>query len=140
MSENNTTHGVNSPACPPGPRIEDGPSSETPPFAPETFIARGSGDFEIVLPRTLIDEATGKLIDITGTPDFHDAMELVWFKADPENGPAVRELVSMLLTLYRCSRDGNVRPPVDLEALYAEKYREMASGNCHSPGMGAQGE
>ncbi len=140
MPKDNMDHNVNLPASPPGPCIENGPDHGAPPVSPEAFIARGSGVFELVLPRTLIDEAAGKLMDITGTPDFHDAMELVWFKADPENDPGVREMVSMLLTLYRCSRDGNVRPPVDLEALYAEKYRGMASGNRHSPGMGAPGE
>lgn len=92
---------------------------------PETFVARQAENFEIVLPRSKIEEAIKKLAEVTNAPGYHDAMELVWFKFDPNKDADIRSLVSMLLTLYRCTLDGNVRPPLDLEELYARTYEEM---------------
>lgn len=139
MSKSKTAPDGNAPSVSPGSSGEGGTSAERPPAVPETFVARGSGDFEIVLPRVIIEEALGKLMETTGAPEFHDAMELVWFKSDPERNPGVRELVSMLLTLYRCSLDGNVKPPVNLEELYAEKYRGTVLEGRRAPGNMAPG-
>ncbi|MDD3845065.1 MAG: hypothetical protein PHC90_01750 [Syntrophorhabdaceae bacterium] len=91
----------------------------------ETFVARRSEDFEIVLPRSMIQKALKQLAASTNAPAFQDAMELVWFKFDPNVDAGTRDCVSMLLTLYRCTLDGNVRPPLDLEDLYERTYNTM---------------
>ncbi|MBP7528352.1 MAG: hypothetical protein KA801_10520 [Syntrophorhabdaceae bacterium] len=91
----------------------------------QTFVARQSENFEIVLPRAKIEEAVRRLAEATSAPRFHDAMELVWFKFDPNGDNELRASVSMLLTLYRCTLDGNVRPPLDLEELYARTYNKV---------------
>jgi len=91
----------------------------------QTFVARQSENFDIVLPRAKIEEAVRRLAEATSAPRFHDAMELVWFKFDSNGGNKLRASASMLLTLYRCTLDGNVRPPLDLEELYARTYNRM---------------
>ncbi len=127
MSEKKMTGDANALIGPSGLFDGNKPSFETSPAAPEMFVAKGSKDLEIVLPRAVIEGAVRKLIEVTGARDYHDAMELVWFKSDPKSDPGTRESVSMLLTLYRSARDGNVRPPISLEDLYAEKYNEIVS-------------
>jgi len=75
-----------------------------------------------------------KLAEATNAPSYHDAMELVWFKFDPNGDSDMRACVSMLLTLYRCTLDGNVRPPLSLEELYARTYNEMDVEQGNFPG------
>lgn len=101
---------------------------------PETFVARQCEDFEIVLPRSKIEEAMKKLAEATNAPGYHDAMELIWFKFDPNGDADMRARVSMLLTLYRCALDGNVRPSLDLEELYTRTYKQMDVEQGNSPG------
>jgi len=100
---------------------------------PETFVARKSEDFEIFLTRSMIEKAAGQLARATNTPGFHDAMELVWFKFDHNVNKEMRDCVSMLLTLYRCALDGNVRPPLDLEEIYERTYKEMEAEYGNRP-------
>ncbi len=92
---------------------------------PETFVARRSEQFEVVLPLQVIEKALEQLARATNAQGFQDAMELVWFKFDPGADKGMRDCVSMLLTLYRCALDGNVRPPLDLEDLYERTHHEM---------------
>ncbi|MHB8109898.1 MAG: hypothetical protein ACYDHW_07685 [Syntrophorhabdaceae bacterium] len=96
---------------------------------PETFVARHSENFEIVIPRKQIEDAIRKLAETTNVPDFRDAMELAWFKFDPNIDTAMRDMMSMLLTLDRCAMDGNVKPPLNLEKLYNRMYQEMKYDN-----------
>lgn len=95
----------------------------------DNFVARQSDNFEIVLPRTKIEEALKKLAEMTSAPAFQDAMELVWFKFDPNTDADMKNCISMLLTLHRCILDGNVKPPLSLEELYTNIYQDMEYGN-----------
>lgn len=94
---------------------------------PDAFVARRSEGFEIVLPRAAIERAARRLAEATNAACFHDAMELAWFRFDPGADREMLDCVSMLLTLYRSSLDGNVRPSLDLEELYGRAYSEMAT-------------
>ena len=98
----------------------------------ENFVARQSDNFEIVLPRTRIEDALKKLAETTMAPVFRDAMELIWFKFDPNQDSDMKNDVSMLLTLHRCILDGNVKPPLSLEELYTEIYQDMEYENYPS--------
>ncbi|HOD76061.1 MAG TPA: hypothetical protein PKJ17_08540 [Syntrophorhabdaceae bacterium] len=91
----------------------------------EAFIARRSEGFEIVLPRTAIERAARRLAETTNAAGFHDAMELAWFRFDPNVDREMLDCVSMLLTLYRCSLDGNIRPALNLEEVYEHAFNEM---------------
>ena len=95
----------------------------------ENFVARQPDNFEVVLPRTQIEDALKKLAETTRAPVFRDAMELVWFKFDPNTDANTKNCVSMLLTLYRCILDGNVKPPLSLEELYSDIYQNMEYEN-----------
>ncbi len=91
---------------------------------PDAFVARRSEGFEIVLPRRTIERAARRLAEATNAASFHDAMELSWFRFDPKTNKEMVDCVSMLLTLYRCSLDGNVRPALNLEELYGRAFNK----------------
>lgn len=95
----------------------------------ENFVARNSENFEIVIPRKKIEDAIRTLAETAIAPDFRDAMELIWFKIDPNSDTAMRETASMLLTLDRCAMDGNVKPPINLAKLYSVIYQELRYNN-----------
>ena len=59
----------------------------------------------------------------SGTPNFQDAMEVVWFYFDPKKDTRMFDRMSLLVTLIRGSLDGNVKPPLDLAALYQDRYQ-----------------
>jgi len=61
----------------------------------------------------------------SGTPNFQDAMELVWFSFDPKKDTGMFDQMSLLTTLIRATLDGNIKPPIDLPALYQERYRAV---------------
>jgi hypothetical protein len=46
------------------------------------------------------------------------------------------DCVSILLTLYRCALDGNIRPPLDLEELYGHTFSEMEAAHRNLPNGG----
>jgi hypothetical protein len=100
---------------------------------PETFVAARPEEFEVILPRSTIERALKQLADATCAPSFQDAMELVWFKFDPNSNRTMRECVSMLLTLYRHALDGNVKPHLDLEEFYERMYIGMTTGCDDTP-------
>lgn len=100
---------------------------------PDAFVARRSEGFEIVLPRVAIERATRQLAEVTNAAGFHDALELAWFRLDPGTGREMLDCVSMLLTLYRCSLDGNVRPALDLEEFYEHAFNEIQAEHGNLP-------
>jgi hypothetical protein len=103
---------------------------------PDAFVARRSEGFEIVLPRAAVERAARRLAAATNAAGFHDAMELAWFRFDPNVDREMLDCVSMLLTLYRCSLDGNVRPALDLEELYEHAFNEIEAEHGNLPDEG----
>jgi len=67
--------------------------------------------------------ALDSLASLSKTPDFNDAMEVVWFAFNPKKDKEAFDAMSLLTTLFRGSLDGNVKPPIDLPALYQERFR-----------------
>lgn len=70
-----------------------------------------------------ITDALDSLATLSKTPDFNDAMEVVWFAFDPKKDKEAFNRMSLLITLFRGSLDGNVKPPIDLPGMYQERYR-----------------
>ncbi len=70
-----------------------------------------------------ITKALDSLASLSKTPDFNDALEVVWFTFNPKKDKEIFDAMSLLTTLFRGSLDGNVKPPIDLPAMYQERYR-----------------
>jgi hypothetical protein len=70
-----------------------------------------------------ITDALDALASLSKTPDFTDAMEVVWFTFNPKKDKEPFDAMSQLTTLVRGSLDGNVKPPIDLPGMYRERYR-----------------
>jgi len=68
-------------------------------------------------------QALDSLASLSKTPDFNDAMEVVWFAFNPKKDKETFDAMSLLTTLFRGSLDGNVKPPIDLPAMYQERYQ-----------------
>ena len=61
--------------------------------------------------------AMKKLHELTNADRLHQAFNLIWYK---KMDIATAEQMGMITTLYRCSLDGTVKPPVDLSEFYRE--------------------
>jgi len=72
-----------------------------------------------------IEKSLDSLASLSKTPDFNDAMEVVWFTFNPKKDKETFEAMSLLTTLFRGSLDGNVKPPIDLPAMYQERYQAV---------------
>jgi hypothetical protein len=72
---------------------------------------------KISIPVRKIKDALIFLKKQTKVSSFSDAMTLIYFKnlSREEN-----ESVSMLITLWRAWKDGEIEPTIDLESMYAE--------------------
>jgi hypothetical protein len=71
-----------------------------------------------------ITDALDSLATLSKTPDFNDAMEVVWFAFDPKEGKGGSSTACPCLSrFFRGSLDGNVKPPIDLPGMYQERYR-----------------
>lgn len=75
------------------------------------------------IPTPCIEKSLDSLATLSKTPDFNDAMEVVWFTFNPKKDKEIFDAMSLLTTLFRGSLDGNVKPPIDLPAMYQERYR-----------------
>ncbi len=64
-----------------------------------------------------LTRAMKKLHELTNADKLHQAFNLVWYK---KMDIATAEQMGMITTLYRCAKDGSVRPPVDLDDYYRE--------------------
>jgi len=73
-----------------------------------------------------ITDALDSLATLSKTPDFNDAMEVVWFTFNPKKDKETFDAMSQLTTLVRGNLDGNVNPPIDLPAMYRERYQAQA--------------
>ncbi|MBE0427622.1 MAG: hypothetical protein IBX72_13380 [Nitrospirae bacterium] len=71
---------------------------------------------KISIPVRKIKDALIFLKKQTKVSSFSDAMTLIYFKnlSREEN-----ESVSMLITLWRAWKDGEIEPTIDLESMYA---------------------
>ncbi len=52
-------------------------------------------------------------------------METVWFAFNPKKDRETFDRMSLLVTLCRGNLDGNVQPPLDLPAMYRERYQAV---------------
>lgn len=77
------------------------------------------------IPTPCINKSLDSLASLSKTPDFNDAMEVVWFAFDPKKDKEAFDRMSLLTTLFRGSLDGNVKPPIDLPAMYQERYQAV---------------
>lgn len=77
------------------------------------------------IPRPCINKSLDSLASLSKTPDFNDAMEVVWFAFSPKKDRETFDRMSLLITLCRGNLDGNVNPPLDLPAMYRERYQAM---------------
>jgi len=87
-----------------------------------------------------VEKALDSLARASNTSDFHDAMELVWFSFDPRKGGEMFDQMSLLTTITRATFDGNIRPPIDLPAIYQERYEALnqkQDNGVQQQGMGA---
>lgn len=75
------------------------------------------------IPRESILTSLDALARASNTSNFQDAMELVWFSFDPRKGGEMFDQMSLLITAVRNNLDGNIRPPLDLAAMYRDIYR-----------------
>jgi hypothetical protein len=69
--------------------------------------------------RQELTDAMQTLHKLTNADKFSTAVNLVWYKIDPKDRQT-NEQMSMITTLYRCTLDGTVKPPVDLDEYYRE--------------------
>jgi len=72
-----------------------------------------------------IEKALDSLARVSDTSNFKDAMELVWFSFDPKKDSEMFGQMSLLTTLIRATLDGNIKPPIDLPALYQERCEAL---------------
>lgn len=72
---------------------------------------------KISIPVKKIKDALIFLKKQTKVSSFSDAMTLIYFK---ELSREESESISMLITLWRAWKDGEIEPPIDLENMYAE--------------------
>ena len=77
------------------------------------------------VPTPCISKSLDSLASLSKTPDFNDAMEIVWFAFNPKKDKETFDRMSLLTTLTRGSLDGNVKSPLDLPAMYRERYQAM---------------
>lgn len=75
------------------------------------------------IPREDLAASLDSLAKTSNTPNFQDAMEVVWFYFDPKKDTRMFDQMSLLVTLARATMDGNVKPPLDLPALYQDRYQ-----------------
>lgn len=73
------------------------------------------------IPRETLVRSLDALARVSDTSNFKDAMELVWFSFDPKKDSEMFGQMSLLTTLIRATLDGNIKPPIDLPALYQER-------------------
>lgn len=105
-----------------------------------TQITVGAGLTAVLVPTSELYNSLITLHMLTGAKTFSDAVEVVWFKFDPRKDRQARERCSLLTTVWRAARDGNVKPPFDLEEEYeklvqaAEAHREPDHGAGLAPG------
>ncbi|NLT25032.1 MAG: hypothetical protein GXX82_18515 [Syntrophorhabdus sp.] len=79
------------------------------------------------IPREELSRALDSLASLSKTPDFNDAMEVVWFAFNPKKDKETFDRMSLLTTLFRGSLDGNVKPPIDLPGMYQERYQRRTA-------------
>jgi hypothetical protein len=77
--------------------------------------------------RQELTEAMQTLHKLTNADKFSTAVNLVWYKFDPKDRQT-NEQMSMITTLYRCTLDGTVKPPVDLDEYY-EQVNGLSNNN-----------
>jgi hypothetical protein len=70
--------------------------------------------------RQELTDAMETLHKLTNADKFSNAVNLVWYKFDPNKDKRIADMASMITTLYRCALDGTVKPPVDLNEFYRE--------------------
>ncbi|MDA8338677.1 MAG: hypothetical protein M0Z70_05190 [Nitrospiraceae bacterium] len=71
----------------------------------------------LTISRAELTRAMQKLHQLTGQDRLHNAFNLIWYK---KMDIATAETMGMITTLYRCAKDGTVKPPVDLDEFYRE--------------------
>lgn len=119
--------------------INKGDKKQDPQLPDSTDNTDGTGQLKgSVVVRSLKIEISGESIEksidslaaSTGAPDFNDAMELVWFNFNPKKDNEMMGQMSLLDTLRRATLDGSVRPPIDLEDLYQERYQMLTQNKA----------
>lgn len=75
------------------------------------------------IPHENIEQSLDVLARASNTSNFQDAMELVWFSFDPRKDGEMFDQMSLLTTITRATFDGNIVPPIDLPAMYRERYQ-----------------
>lgn len=97
-------------------------------------ITVGAGYTAILVPLDAIQAGLRRVWQLTGTENFDDALELAWFKFDMRRDVATKNKLALAVAVWRACRDGNVKPPVDLEAEYKKIVEE---GRGQEPGHAA---
>jgi hypothetical protein len=80
--------------------------------------------------RQELTDAMKRLYELTNADKFSIAANLVWYKFDPGKDKRTADMVSMITTLYRCAKDGSIKPPVDLDEFYAEVNNLTRGGSA----------
>jgi hypothetical protein len=88
----------------------------------------------LTISRAELTDAMKKMYELTNADKFSTAANLVWYKFDPAKDKRTAEQMSMLTMLYRCAKDGSVRPPVDLDEFY-QQVNGINTGTGIKPGM-----
>ncbi len=83
--------------------------------------------------RQELERAMKKLHTLTGADKLHQAFNLVWYKLEGTDR-STAEQMGMITTLYRCAKDGSVRPPVDLDDYYRE-VNGLSNNNTTGTGL-----
>ena len=83
--------------------------------------------------RQELTRAMKKLHDLTKADKLHQAFNLVWYKLEGTDR-STAEQMGLLTTLYRCSLDGTVKPPVDLSEFYRE-VNGLSNNNTTGTGL-----
>lgn len=83
-----------------------------------TQITVGAGLTAVLVPTTELYNCLIQMHMVTQAKTFEDAAELVWFKFDMRKDRVMRDRAALITMVWRAARDGNVKPPFDIEEEY----------------------